>query len=228
MQRCGFTAERSWPVGNTPSIARTFERFLFEHLQQFCPCDDIFQFAYKKGLSTSDAIVTLLQNVIDGLDEEKTTIVRALFLDYSSAFNTVSRSTILNKLAASCPPWLIDLMKCYFSNVTQFVNGSGKRKSRPMNCDTGVIQGNVLSPYLFTLVTAELKAQTKKSLFVKFSDDTVLSHKIKNGDDFDEYEKAIKHVEDWSVKNHLILNGSKTQELVFFQRGTDSGRLKEY
>lgn len=55
------------------------------------------QYAYWKNISTKDAIATALHTALTHLDV-KGTYVRLLFIDYSSAFNTINPNQLVNKL----------------------------------------------------------------------------------------------------------------------------------
>ncbi len=50
---------------------------------------DSFQFAYQSNRSTDDAIIYFLQKADTHLDNRKGNYVKMLFIDYSSAFNTI-------------------------------------------------------------------------------------------------------------------------------------------
>ena len=63
----------------------------------FCPLQDPLQFAYRSGRSVEDAILLLLNNIYEHLDKPKG-IVRTLFLDFSSAFNTIKPSILIERL----------------------------------------------------------------------------------------------------------------------------------
>ena len=58
---------------------------------------DPYQFSYRKNKSTEDA--TLLYNtlVVEHL-ENRNAYVRSVFIDFSSAFNTLKRDIVINKL----------------------------------------------------------------------------------------------------------------------------------
>ena len=86
--------EKSYrPVGGISCLMRTFERFLLTKLETFAPITDDSQFAFRKNLSTMTAVTYVLENVVNILDDGHT--ARFLMLDYSSAFNTISRCSIL-------------------------------------------------------------------------------------------------------------------------------------
>jgi hypothetical protein len=58
---------------------------------------DPLQFAYRTNRSTDDAISIALHTALSHLDKRNTE-VRMLFIDYSSAFNTIVPSKLITKL----------------------------------------------------------------------------------------------------------------------------------
>ena len=58
---------------------------------------DPLQFAYRPDRSTDDANYIALHTALSHLDK-RNTYVRMLFIDYSSAFNTIVPSKLINKL----------------------------------------------------------------------------------------------------------------------------------
>ncbi len=79
---------------------------------------------------------------------------KAVFLDFSNAFNTPLRQGLLDKFAATNPPyWLVEWVHNYFTGRSQYIRAHNKVSSTiPNNC--GVLQGAVLSPFFFTLHTS--------------------------------------------------------------------------
>ena len=206
------------PAGCTSALGRTFEHLLLNEMQRTVPVFDNFQFGFKKGKSTSDAILVLLDQIVTGLDAEETTLVRTLFLDFTSAFNTVSRLKFLDLLSNHVPVWVLETLKFYLTGVTQTVR-FGRLVSSARACDTGVLQGGVLSPYLFGVAVSQLSMTDPRSALIKYADDNTLSHTVRTKEHMLEYRKKIKHIEEWAKENHLILNGSKTKEVIFLQHG---------
>ncbi|TWW53895.1 hypothetical protein D4764_0015580, partial [Takifugu flavidus] len=71
-------------------------------------------YAYRKNRSTEDAVSTALHSVLSHLDN-KDTYARMLFIDFSSAFNTVIPSKLITKLrdlgiSISICNWLLDFL----------------------------------------------------------------------------------------------------------------------
>ncbi len=93
-----------------------------------------------------------------------------MFLDFCNAFNTLPRQGLLNKLAATNPPyWLVTRVHSYCTGRSQYIRAHNKVSSTiPNNC--GVLQGAGLSQFLFTLHTSDLFSQSLVS-FLKYADD---------------------------------------------------------
>lgn len=98
--------------------------------------------------STGDALVVLTTRFADNLDAAAS-VSRLLFLDYTSAFNTINRSQILGKLVQNqdAPSWLLDFNYSYRTTRSQYVEYKGG-KYDCLDCNVGVIQGAALSPFL--------------------------------------------------------------------------------
>ena len=77
---------------------KCFERLVMAHINNIIPDTlDPLQFAYHPNRSTEDVISIALHTALSHLDKRKT-YVRMLFIDYSSAFNTIVPSKLINKL----------------------------------------------------------------------------------------------------------------------------------
>ena len=89
------------PVALTPILMKCFERLVMHHIKSALPPSlDPFQFAYQSNRSTDDAIATALHSALTHIDK-KDSYVRMLFIDLSSAFNTISWGSTL-RCATGC------------------------------------------------------------------------------------------------------------------------------
>jgi hypothetical protein len=174
---------------------------------------DPLQFAYIMGRCTDDASCTLIHRICKHLDAKSSNTARALFIDYSSAFNTIQPHLMIQKLQRLGVPsflqlWIFD----YLTNRPQYVKTS-KETSSSLTLSTGAPQGCVMSPLLFILYTNDLCWSTSNISVIKYADDTVIVGLIEN-DDNTEYVKCIDFVSNWCKLNFLDLNINKTKEVI--------------
>ena len=80
--------------------------------------------------------------------------------------------------------------------------------------NTGAPQGCGPSPFLFIIYTNDFCASQAGCLILKYADDTVVLGLIDKGDKTN-YRIEIEYVIDWCNTYSLLLNASKTKELVF-------------
>ncbi len=93
-----------------------FERLLKKHICSSIPATlDPLQFAYRPNRSTDDAISQVLHSSLTHIDSKNGNYVRLLFIDYSSAFNTIVPTKLAVKLSdlglnTSLCDWIQDFL----------------------------------------------------------------------------------------------------------------------
>ena len=100
--------------------------------------------------------------------------VRMLFIDYSSAFNTIVPSKLINKLRSlgrntSRCNWILDFLTGRPQEVRV-----GNNTSATLILNTGAPQGFVLSPLLYSLFTHDCMARHDSNTIIQFADDTTV------------------------------------------------------
>jgi hypothetical protein len=99
----------------TSVAMKCFERLVMAHINSILPDTlDPLQFAYCSNRSTDDAISIALHTVLSHLDK-RNIYVRMLFIDYSSAFNTIVPTKLITKLKTlglntSLFNWILDFL----------------------------------------------------------------------------------------------------------------------
>ncbi len=88
------------PVALKSTVMKVFERLLKKHICFFIPATlDPLQFAYRPNRSTDDAISQVLHSSLTHIDSKNGNYIRLLFIDYSSAFNTIVPTKLAVKLS---------------------------------------------------------------------------------------------------------------------------------
>ena len=200
-------------VALTAVVAKVFERLL---LRFITPClTDTQQFAYQPNKSTEDAVAYLLYTATYHLDDNSKNFARCLFIDFTSAFNTIS-PTILTHLLTDTEQHgnIINLIYSFMINRSQcVVTDVGMSSSR--STSVGSPQGCVLSPVLFSLYIQHMPTPNHGSYhLITYADDTILLELLNNNVPSTLPTAAIELV-DWFQSNELVLNVGKTKELIF-------------
>jgi hypothetical protein len=216
------------PVALTSHIMKCLERLVISYVKPKLDKDlDRYQFAYKSNRSVEDAINYCLHFVLRHLEPDQqrkyhnSNYARVLFVDYSSAFNTIVPGKLYRKLIDLSLPisicnWLLDFL-LYREQVVRI----GNCVSESLVLNTGTPQGCCLSPMLFSIFTYDCTQTHSSNLIIKFADDTTVSGLISN-DDESLYREEVSKLVEWCDTNNLCLNVEKTKEIVIDFRTTRS------
>ncbi len=201
------------PVALTSIFSKCFEKIIRDYICSVLPASlDPLQFAYRSNRSTDNNIGFTLHSALSYL-ENKNTYVRMMFVDYSSAFNTIVPATLFAKLQTmglnrSLCSWILDFLTGRSQLVTM-----GNNTSSPLVLNIGAPQGCVLSQLLYSLYTHDCTATHSSNVIVKFTDDTMVIGPITDNDET-AYREEVSTLTKWCQENHLSLNIDKTKELV--------------
>ncbi len=137
----------------------------------------------QRNMSQRNIAVNMgLHFILQHLDRPGT-YVRILFVDFSSAFNTIIPDTLQNKLTQlSVPTSVCQWITSFLTDREQLVR-LGKFSSSTQTISTGAPQGCVLSPLLFCLYTNNCTSKDPSVKLLKFADDTTLIGLIQDGDE---------------------------------------------
>jgi hypothetical protein len=166
-----------------------------------------FAFAPNVGLGTQNALVLMSHRILHWLD--KPGAVRILLLDFRKAFDLVLRSRILAALSAfgvsrECWLWIADFLTDRQQRVAV-----GENVSEWAPITSGVPQGSILGPILFSIVIDNLKPSCEKLMYIKYADDISVLNFVRNSDD-DCINNELNHIIKWARNSRFSINWDKT------------------
>ena len=218
------------PISNLNFISKILERIihsrLTSHLDSF-PSITPFQSAYRHYHSTETALLRIQNDLLLSINEQKVSAL--VLLDLSAAFDTIDHTILLNRLSSfyGISGSALDMLSSYLNNRTQSVSINGTT-TPPSPTITGVPQGSVLGPLLFTLYTSPLSQIFSSSpvSFHLYADDTQLYISFSASDahsNLSMLSSTLETVHFWLTFNRLTVNPSKTEFLII---GTPQQRCK--
>ena len=183
------------------------------------------QFGFRKGTSTTHALVNLVENIKKSLDNK--TNVCGVFIDLQKAFDTVNHKLLLDKLyhygvRGQAHLWF----ESYLTDRKKTVRIASVDSSL-MKILCGVPQGSILGTLLFLLYIYDLRHATQTSLVHHFADDTNLIVSDRNLKNLRlKMNEELKSLYEWLCANRISLNVVKTEFLLFRNNLSKNGNFK--
>ena len=209
------------PISNLCFPSKLIEKCVLDQLVKHLEKNDLFgsfQSAYRKFHSCETAIAKISNDILTSLDNNEAEFL--IFLDLSSAFDTVDHSMLLEKLHKDfyISGTVLSWLKSYLSDRTYSVK-IGIHISNGVIALYGVPQGSILGPILFLLYIAEIENIAKMYGFKihMYADDMQLYisfQRIGVLENMGHIEHCLRHIKHWMSKNFLKINESKTKLLM--------------
>ena len=160
---------------------KCFERLVMAHINTIISETlDPLQFAYCTNRSTDDAISIALHTALSHMDK-RNTYVRMLFIDYSSAFNTIVPSKFITKLRTlglntSLSNWILDFLMPPAQVVR--VGNNTLRHADPQHGGPSGVRSQSLP-----VLPLHCTGRQDSSTIIKFADDTTVVGLITNNNE---------------------------------------------
>ena len=155
-------------------MSKVFEKLVARRLSGYLESNNILppqQFAYRKGLGTCDALLSITDKLQRALDIGGE--ARVVQIDFSAAFDRVNHAGLLYKLrSVGVGGPVLSIIEEFLTDRTQRVCVDGCF-SRSADVVSGVPQGSVLGPLLFILYIGGLFDLVEIDLF-SYADDATL------------------------------------------------------
>ena len=212
------------PISNLCTFSKLLERLALARLQphvvntgNFCP----LQSAYRTGHSTETALLKVADDIERAAGKGKCTVL--LSLDVSAAFDAIDLGILCDRavtdfgLTGLAVSWL----KSFVTDRTQCI-AVGTELSPTTACLSGVPQGSVLGPLLFSMYVSPVGdvINAHGLQYHQYADDLQLYTAVRADDfqDLSHVESCVADVSRWFLKNSLLLNPTKTEAVVFGTR----------
>ena len=209
------------PISNLNSVSKILERLALARLSPLITASPNFnplQSAYRKLHSTETCTLKTLSDIYRDIDSGSSALV--VSLDLSAAFDTVCHRTLLTRLENmfGLSGTVLDWISSYLSDRSQFVCLNG-HKSTVSQLTTGVPQGSVLGPLLFTSFTSPV-SQLVSSFNLshqQYADNTQLYLSLSKTNlnaSLALLQGCLSALRGWYAQNDLTINPSKSDVIA--------------
>ncbi len=207
------------PVSLLPFVAKTLERVVFNQLSLFLSQYnklDAKQSGFRSGHSTETALLSVTEALRVAKADSKSSVL--ILLDLSAAFDIVNHQILLSTLSSLGITGIP--LRWFESYLTgrSFRVAWGGEVSKAHQLVTGVPQGSVLGPLLFSTYTTSLGPimQAHGFSYHCYADDTQLYLSFQPDDPTvaAQISGCLADISAWMKEHHLQLNLAKTELLV--------------
>jgi len=210
------------PISNLNNVSKILERLFLSQFQAHvtsCPAFNNLQSAYRQRHSTETALIHTLNHIYTAADHGKPSLL--VSLDMSAAFDTIDHSILISRLQTSfgISGPVLAWLRSYLLHRTQLVKICCT-SSTIFELDSGVPQGSVLGPILFSVYVSPIGciASLYNLLHQQYADDTQLFISLSSptcGPDIRQLELGLQQLHTWLCTNGLCLNPDKSDAIIF-------------
>ena len=197
------------PIAVNGMIFKILERVILTRLEIYSSDHDIkidkSQVGFIPKLGCDVNITRLRQRVLDVSDSNTNHRDNELifFIDLKAAYDSVNHCKLFEKLCnMGYPDHLINAVKKIYSSARMRLNTF----LDPINVNKGVMQGGIISHWLFNVYLNDLIISIKDQVFdvLAYADDLAVICK-----NIEEFKKADKTLNAWCNNNHIAVNKKK-------------------
>ena len=202
------------PISITSCACKVLEFLIRDWMMSLLVASNSFahqQHGFLPGRSTMTNTLSSVCDWIRWLDDGK--YVDCIYLDVAKAFDTVSHPKLMSKLKQyGFHDLILSWIKEFLSNRVMMVKVEGCL-SQPTHITSGVPQGSVLGPILFSLYVNDLASVPSESVIKMYADDTKLYHFFDKSAVPQALQTDLTNVLNWFDKWQLAVSLPKCQAL---------------
>ena len=209
------------PVSNLCFIAKILEKLVLSQVSSYLNSHNLYntcQSAYRPGHSTETALLKVVNDLFLSLNKGNISVLA--LLDFYSAFDTIDHTILVHRLHTDFgfTDTVLQWFSSYLTDRTHYVSLCNHCSDfAPVH--SGVPQGSVLGPILFTMYIKPLSAiiDSHSIIHHSFADDLQLQMSAppdRISELLHSMQSCISDVKAWATVNMLRLNDSKTELML--------------
>ena len=202
------------PISLLPIPVKILERFVLDSIKPTILSHyGKNQFGFRPRSSTTSALIAIDDFITSSLDRKDVIGVQMVAYDLSKAFDKLKYDVILSTLSASTlPPSFVSWFCGYFENRTQFVR-IGAAKSTLVQVTSGVPQGSVIGPFIFSMIAGTFPVDFENATVIKYADDFTVCAALLKMSTNDHVLHLHNSFLKWSADHGLTVNKAKCKTL---------------
>ena len=209
------------PVSVTSCCSRVFERLINIKITDHLNINNLIhstQHGFQRGRSTDTALLEFYNFVSEHTDNHF--LVEAVFFDFSKAFDTVPHALLIRRLFdIGIRGRLLEWIRDFLTDRSQIVR-LGSSFSRSLPVPSGVIQGSILGPTLFSIFINDIDKCLSYCQILKYADDVriFLSVPRRDANIHDlrhKIQSDINCLTQWALESGLSFNVKKCFSVTF-------------
>lgn len=214
------------PISLLATFSKIFERIFIRRMEPLVEEFNIIpehQFGFRHKHGTPEQCHRIVQYVTEALENKK--YCSAVFLDVQQAFDRVWHSGLLYKLKKFLPTPYYLLLKSYLSDRFFYVKHNNDY-SDFLQIYSGVPQGSVLGPVLYTIFTSDLPT-SNNVLVATYADDTAILAASNSASEASLLvQNQLNNLQNWLIRWNIKVNSNKSNHITFTLRKGDCDAVK--
>ena len=220
------------PISILPTASKILEKVIKKQLVEYVEHNKILpktQSGFRKNHSCTTALLKITNDITSCIDRGGCS--PSVLIDMTKAFDCINKELLMAKLNyynIKCG----GLFYNYLHNRRQAVQLHTEEVTRTSDfqlLDSGVPQGSILGPILFSIFMADIQHVIKNSSYHMYADDLQIYLPVKIH--YLQYaiigiNDDLTNISDWAKRNSLVINPLKTQTILFSKTEIDTSNLK--
>lgn len=170
------------------------------------------QFGFRKGHGTIEQIHRLVNQINSDFEEKR--YCSAVCVDISQAFDKVWYTGLFYKLKRAFPHPVYSLLKSYLTDRTFLVKYE-EAYTELYPVLSGVPQGSILGPMLYSIYTADLPEMTQTTIATYADDTTILASHENPVEASRKLQMHLNLFEEWLQRWRIKANETKSVHITF-------------